>query len=341
MVHILPGEITFIIKMQDWGEWLSPIMKVITDLGNPAVYLLITAIIYWSFDRQWGLKLALFLTVVISLNSILKQMCFAPRPFWVDPDIKAIKVSNGFGMPSGHAQASTFWLFTGSFLHGLYTDSGWKRWLTWIVVIALVILVGFSRVYLGAHSIIQVLAGLVIGIVLLCIFRKYESKLVDWFSDKEKRIVIKLLWLAGITALMINLGLLFTYLIPRDWVMDPEWVKNAADDLACSGKSIYDSRGLSDIAGSAGAFLGATWGALSIRKSGGFDAGGKAGKRWLRSLFGVLCLAVLFSVMRCIEPVKSGDLLHSFWAFLGFFLMLFSIIYLLPLLFKRFKLFSS
>ena len=82
--------------------------------------MVIVAIIYWSFDRNLGLRMAIFLPVSASFNSVLKQAIHAPRPFWVDQGIVALHPENGFGMPSGHAQAATVWL-----LAGAYLKKGW------------------------------------------------------------------------------------------------------------------------------------------------------------------------------------------------------------------------
>ena len=119
-------EIWFIHEFQNLGDWLTPVMKGFTWIGYPQAYMLIIAIIYWSFDRKMGLRLAIFLSLVSSLNSILKQLIHAPRPYWIDPGIKAIKVSNGFGMPSGHAQAATVWLYAATCMK--------KRWF-WVVAV--------------------------------------------------------------------------------------------------------------------------------------------------------------------------------------------------------------
>jgi len=132
-----------IVLMQSMGAWLAPIMKFFTWLGYPQAYMIFIAVIYWSFDRKLGLRLAIFLPVVASLNSILKQAFHAPRPYWVDPQIKAILVSNGFGMPSGHAQASTVWLYAAACLK--------RRWF-WFLAIAVALLLSTWVLMLVSRS---------------------------------------------------------------------------------------------------------------------------------------------------------------------------------------------
>ena len=85
MSYVFPGDYWITLSLQNMGEWLTPVMKFFTWLGYPQAYMILIAIIYWSFDRKLGLRMAIFLPVVSSINSILKQAFHAPRPYWLDP----------------------------------------------------------------------------------------------------------------------------------------------------------------------------------------------------------------------------------------------------------------
>ena len=269
-------------SMQTIGDWITPIMKFFTWLGYPQAYMIIIAVIYWSFDRKLGLRMALFLPVVSSLNSILKQAIHAPRPYWLDPDIRAIHVSNGFGMPSGHAQASTVWLYAASFLK--------RKWF-WAMAVAVVLMVGMSRVYLGVHFSSQVLAGWLIGIIVVILFFRLESKFLTWFLGQKFN--QQLLLICGISIFFLLLGGLFVFIL-RNWEMPAEWIRNSADDLAGRDETILSSIGLGAVAGNTGGFMGVALGALLSHRSGGFDARGKGWKRFLRSVAGLLIFFMLY-----------------------------------------------
>lgn len=329
MNYALTWEIWLILKMQDMADCLIPVMKFFTCLGNPEAYLIFIALVYWSVDRKLGLRLAIFLPFVVSLNSILKQAVHAPRPYWVDPNIDAIKVANGFGMPSGHAQASTIYLYAANCL---------KRGWIWLVTIAVVFMVGWSRVYLGVHFATQVLAGWMIGIVVLILFARYEKNVLRWFLDLA--FGKQLLWLVGISILILILGGFFVYLL-KDWEMPLEWIQNSSDDLACKKETICSSVGIGNVAGSAGVFLGVSLGALLLHKRGGFDTRGTVREHVFRNLIGIPMALVLFVIIMLLKPDDSREFLYAIWRFCGFFAISFLIIFLLPRAFRRLRLLSS
>jgi len=329
MIQDLPGDFWLTLSMQSIGDWFTPLMNFFTWLGYPQAYMIIIAVIYWSLNRRLGLRLAIFLPVTASLNSILKQAFHAPRPYWVDPDIRAIRVSNGFGMPSGHAQGSTVWLYAAKILR--------NKWI-WFAAILVAFLVGLSRVYLGVHFSSQVLAGWLIGIVVLILFIRLEKKILTWFLNRK--FFAQLLWIGGITALILILGGIFVYLL-NDWEMPADWISNAADDLAGRNESILSSVGMDSVAGNAGGFLGVALGALLWHRKGGFDTGGPAWKRILRVLAGLLVFTALYALVTWVEPDETRDGIYSTWSFLGFFVLSFTAIYLMPVIFYRIKLLAQ
>ena len=323
MILDLPGDFRIIAAFQACGDWLTPIMKFFTWLGYPQAYMLIIAVIYWSIDRKLGLRLGLYLPLLASLNSLLKQAFHAPRPYWLNPDINTPMVSNGFGMPSGHAQGATVWLYAACFV---------KKRVFWLVAIFLVFMIGISRVYLGVHFPSQVVAGWLTGIALLVIAVRLEHSVLSWFLKKKLR--SQLLLLIGCTLLILLLGAVIGWLW-RNWEMPLEWILNASDDLAVGEKSLAASRGMSAVAGNSGGFLGAALAAMFSHRQGGFNSGGPFWKRLVRTVAGLVLLAVLYGIFEQITPDPAKEVLHPVWQFFGFFVISFSAIYLVPHLFKK------
>jgi len=207
MHDIQTWELWFIREFQNTGEWLTPLMKFLTWLGNPQAYIVIIALIYWSFNNLLGMRMAIFLPLVSSMNGLLKQLFHAPRPYWVDPLIKAFQASNGFGMPSGHAQAATVWLLAAYYLR--------NKWF-WIIAIVLIFMIGVSRIYLGVHFPDQIIAGWLAGIVLMIIYFRLEYNITRWI--KHLKFINQLLFVSAVSILFLVIGGLFVTLL-KNWEM--------------------------------------------------------------------------------------------------------------------------
>jgi undecaprenyl-diphosphatase len=95
---------------------------------------------------------------------LLKQLFQRKRP--LSPLLKAAK---GLSFPSGHAiMAVTFYgLLIYILQHSITID--WLKWLVTVLVTVLIILIGFSRIYLRVHYASDVAAGFIIGLLWLLI----------------------------------------------------------------------------------------------------------------------------------------------------------------------------
>jgi membrane-associated phospholipid phosphatase len=132
--------------------------RAITFLGNEEFFLLMFPFLYWCLDSRLGFRLGVLFFVSGYLNFALKGILAQPRPFDLEAGINLIR-ETGYGLPSGHAQSAVV-------LWGLLAHAGRRRWL-WTPAAALMLLIGFSRVYLGVHFPTDVLAGWLIGAALL------------------------------------------------------------------------------------------------------------------------------------------------------------------------------
>jgi len=96
--------------------------------------------------------------------NMLKSFYGEPRPYWVSAEINAFgKCHTGFGNPSGHMMCNVFMWYS-IYLHFFY-DVGVKpqkmtvfctayiiKMACTSLLITYLIFMGFSRVYLGAHT---------------------------------------------------------------------------------------------------------------------------------------------------------------------------------------------
>ncbi len=325
MINILEWEILMILWLQHLDVKVTPVMEFFTWLGYPQAYMIIVAVIYWSLDRKLGIRMALFLPLLSSINSILKFAIHAPRPYWVSTEIMAIHASNGFGMPSGHAQASTVWLLASSYLR--------KKWF-WIVAILSAFLIGLSRAYLGVHFPTQVITGWTIGIIVLICFIRLEEKIATWI--KGISVSLQLLFVLGITILILLAGIMIL-IFTCQWQMPGQWIGKAAPYLSLD-TNILRYYSMAAVAGNAGSFLGVTIGAILMGKSGNFRVSGKWWVHLLRIILGLACMFLLYTGLQKISPVEENLIPNAIWRFMGFYIISFLAVYLLPMLYIRLKL---
>lgn len=115
--------------------------------------------VYWCWaDKRQAVVGSLTLAGVILVNDFIgaqvKHLVARPRPCQVLEGIHPLTDCGGtFSFPSNHAMNTAA---AAAFAHVLYPASGWVTW-------PLVALIGFSRVYVGAHYITDVVGAWALG----------------------------------------------------------------------------------------------------------------------------------------------------------------------------------
>ena len=162
MEALLQWGIDLIVAIQQiHGPALDSIFRAITFMGEEEFYLLFFPLLFWCVGVGLGARLGVFFLLSTYLNTDLRDLFQQPRPFDLDPSVQ-LSSAEGYGLPSGHSQSAIV-------VWGTIAAWARKTWF-WMVAIALMVLIGFSRIYLGVHFPTDVLAGWTIGVVLLGIY---------------------------------------------------------------------------------------------------------------------------------------------------------------------------
>lgn len=143
---------------------LNEFMLTVTHLGEETAFLVIALIVFWCVDKYQGYYLLGVGLLGNLCNQFLKIVCRIPRPWVKDPNFTALEAAipeaTGYSFPSGHSQTAV-----GTFGCIAATQ---KNKLIRAVCIAFMILVPFSRMYVGVHTPADVLVGS--GMALVMIF---------------------------------------------------------------------------------------------------------------------------------------------------------------------------
>jgi undecaprenyl-diphosphatase len=139
-------------------EWLDGPMRLVTALGYYWFVLPLLAVTVLVFYlKGWRLSaVLLFVSTVGSflLTTFLKGVFERSRPELFDSGYTA----SFYSFPSGHATIAVGFYGTLTLILA-YRLHGYARWLVAACGVSLVLLIGFSRLYLGVHYPTDVLAG--------------------------------------------------------------------------------------------------------------------------------------------------------------------------------------
>jgi undecaprenyl-diphosphatase len=163
-------------------DWLYEPMLFVTALGYYWVVLPLLAVAVYVFHhKRRKISAALLMVATVGsvvLSTALKDVLQRTRPELFDAGYTA----SGYSFPSGHATIAVGFYGTLTLLVAWRLRGSW-RWTIAAAGTILVLLIGFSRLYLGVHYPTDVLAGFLaallwISFVGLCYFlwRTYRKR---------------------------------------------------------------------------------------------------------------------------------------------------------------------
>lgn len=145
----------------------------VTTLGGEYFLIIVTTFLLAFFrKRRFAFFISLNLLIAFLINFSLKLAISRSRP----PIANMLQKASGYSFPSGHSMCSM--AFFGSIFYFVYLyvkPSKLKKFILGTLPV-LILLIGISRIYLGAHYFSDVLAGFSLGFAILCIFTYFYEK---------------------------------------------------------------------------------------------------------------------------------------------------------------------
>lgn len=298
METLLEGSIPLILFLQDLGEGFTALMKIFTFMGNEDFYLILFPIFYWWIDHNMGIRAGIILLFSGTINTYFKWIFHLPRPHWISTDVIPGAPETSFGAPSGHAQnAVAVW--------GLIAASLQKPWV-WAVSFFLMFMIGFSRVVLGVHFLLDTVLGWMIGAILLWAFLGLEKPIGKWVVDKP-------LWFKILCAFLASLGLIFVGVFIKSafqtWEIPVLWVENAR---IAAPEELIDPLSLSGVISNAALLFGLGAGYVMINALGGFNPKGNISQQILKYIIGIFGVVFIWMGLDFIFPEGETFLAFTF-----------------------------
>ncbi|SEG84100.1 PAP2 superfamily protein [Nonomuraea solani] len=295
------AELNPIIWVQRLPDAVRPLLELVSVFGTDTFFLVCLPVLYWCVSPAFALRLGLTVLLAAATNAIAKLATHQPRPYWIDARIRPLSLEGAFGLPSGHAQIGTAAL-------GRIAMAVGRSWAWWAAG-ALVALVCVSRVYLGVHFISDVVAGVLLGVVVLVAVARFERPVVEWWRGRT-------LWgQLGLAAVLsgVLVGAAVLVNVPyAGWLPPQSW----------SAAGAIDPESLETVTIMAGTLLGTLAGAAIMYRLGWFDAGGPLGVRAARWALGMVVAALIWYAVREVLPetlaaTYAGYALLALWVQLG------------------------
>lgn len=170
----------FLVRLQELSSpLLDAAANILSLLGEQGVMIVILVVIYYIVGKKEAFAVFSSLLLAEVATNGIKAIVRAPRPFMVHPELAAgrLETATGYSFPSGHTTGAA----------AFYPALARQARRPWAIALAVVlaILIGLSRNYLAVHWPVDVIVGLMIGLVASLALSPHLAKL---YEDEERRL---------------------------------------------------------------------------------------------------------------------------------------------------------
>ncbi len=294
LASLIPWGTEAILWVQSFRHpFLDALFLAATFLGEEEFFLIFLPFIYWCLNKQVGVGLFYISLFSHYLNSVVKMAFGLPRPS--DPRLVLLRTETSPSFPSGHAQSAVVnwgYLVT-RFHHKVFR----------IVAVVLILLIAFSRIYVGVHFPQDVVGGLLIGLLLLVAYNWVIGTIEKRHFDLPLPIKLAL-------SVVVPLALLFAHPFDVDGTYPAE--------LAAT---------------TMGTILGMSIGFVLEQKHIRFKVDGLWWKRGLRFILGMVLVVIFYLGLKLAFPQEVSHSVAIALRLIRYSLVGFSAAFLAPWLF--------
>lgn len=190
-------QIDYLLAIQNFREATNGVFNefflTATTFGEIIIPISILSIIYWGINKKAGTLMLFTFGLALYFNVLLKMTACVKRPWLFDSRVtplkEAIAHADGYSFPSGHtAGAMGIW--------GTIAYYWWQNKILRYTAITLVLLVAFSRNYVGVHTPQDIIVSIICGIIIII----FADKILQWIEKKSTRDVLFCMIMLFLTA---------------------------------------------------------------------------------------------------------------------------------------------
>ncbi len=274
------------------------LFQTVTLFGQQTLLIVLICICFWCIQKELAFQAGFTFCLSGALVQGLKLVFRIPRPWILDPEFQPVKsavsAATGYSFPSGHTQSAT----------AIYGTAGYKTRKTGmrIFCFAMVVLIGFSRMFLGVHTPKDVLCAILISV--LCIW--LTDRLLNASKRKGESYPIVLLCIVALLTIVLYI---YGFVLSSNGIVDVSYAFDCAETT--------------------GAALGFVVGYVLEERFLRFEPRQKAPIQVAKCVAGL----VLLVVVRKLLQVLPGD--SMFWLGVQNFLLILFITFFYPMLFQK------
>ncbi len=181
-------DINILLALQDFrngvGSFLTEFLNKMTFLGELPTAFVVMAAIYWCFSKEYGTYMMMGWSGNRLVNGVLKVTACAYRPWIRDARIipygNSMTTATGYSFPSGHTMNAA----------SVFGGAAFRKELPKalrILPVVIMLLVAFSRNFLGVHTPQDTLVGIAAGMLVMGL----TSMMMRWLeAHPEKDLLV-------------------------------------------------------------------------------------------------------------------------------------------------------
>jgi len=164
------------------SPFLDVVFQAITMTAEELFFIVLAAWFLWCGNKRLGYRVGFAFLASAVVNPLLKNSFRIERPIGVEGiDSQRLHTATGYAFPSGHTQGATaFWTGMMTYVR--------RRWM-YLLGTALIVLVAFSRMYLGVHWPGDVIGGVAAGVLTVLLV----NRVFDLAARRRNKLLLLLI----------------------------------------------------------------------------------------------------------------------------------------------------